>query len=69
MMVEQGLDFISALKAPQIKALVTAGDLQLSLFDQVNLAEITSDRFPASGSWCAAIPPSPLNAPANEPSC
>ena len=45
-MVKQGVDFISALKAPQIKALVAAGDLQLSLFDQVNLAEITSERFP-----------------------
>ena len=45
-MIEQGVDFISALKAPQIKALVTAGDLQLSLFDHVNLAEIASERFP-----------------------
>jgi len=45
-MVEHGVDFISALKAPQIKALVAAGDLQLGLFDQVNLAEISSDRFP-----------------------
>jgi len=45
-MVTQGVDFISALKAPQIKALVAAGDLQLGLFDQVNLAEITSERFP-----------------------
>jgi len=45
-MVEQGVDFISALKAPQIKALVAAGDLQLGLFDEVNLAEITSERFP-----------------------
>jgi len=41
-----GVDFISALKAPQIKALVAAGDLQLSLFDQVNLAEISSELFP-----------------------
>ena len=45
-MIESGVDFISALKAPQIKALVAAGDLQLGLFDQVNLAEITSERFP-----------------------
>jgi len=45
-MVKSGVDFISALKAPQIKALVAAGDLQLGLFDQVNLAEITSERFP-----------------------
>ncbi len=45
-MINTGVDFISALKAPQIKALVTAGDLQLGLFDEVNLAEIASDRFP-----------------------
>lgn len=44
---EQGVGFISALKAPQIKALVEAGELQLSLFDQRNLAEISSDRFPS----------------------
>lgn len=45
-MIDAGVDFISALKAPQIKALVTAGDLQLGLFDEINLAEIASDRFP-----------------------
>jgi hypothetical protein len=45
-MVESGVDFISALKAPQIKALVAAGELQLGLFDEVNLAEIASERFP-----------------------
>jgi hypothetical protein len=43
---DQGVGFISALKSTQIRALVDAGDLQLSLFDEVNLAEITSDRFP-----------------------
>ena len=43
---EQGVEFISALKAPQVKALVEAGELQLSLFDQRNLAEISSERFP-----------------------
>ncbi|MCA1698718.1 MAG: IS1634 family transposase, partial [Actinobacteria bacterium] len=43
---EQGVDFISALKAPQVKALMAAGDLQLSLFDQTNLAEISSPLFP-----------------------
>jgi len=41
-----GVDFISALKAPQIRALMDAGELQLSLFDETNLAEIASDRFP-----------------------
>jgi Transposase DDE domain len=44
-LTEQGVDFISALKAPQVKALLAAGDLQLSLFDQTNLAEISSPLF------------------------
>jgi Transposase DDE domain len=43
---EQGVDFISALKSVQIRSLVNCGDLQLSLFDEVNLAEITSPLFP-----------------------
>jgi hypothetical protein len=43
---EQGVDFISALKSVQIRSLINSGDLQLSLFDQLNLAEITSDAFP-----------------------
>jgi Transposase DDE domain len=41
-----GSDFISALKTPQIRALLDAGELQLSLFDQTNLAEIASEQFP-----------------------
>ncbi len=43
---QQGVDFISALKSMQIRSLVNSGDLQLSLFDEVNLAEITSPLFP-----------------------
>jgi DDE family transposase len=43
---DSGVDFISALKAAQIRALINAGALQLSLFDEVNLAEITSEQFP-----------------------
>jgi hypothetical protein len=43
---EQGVDFISALKSVQIRSLVNSGELQLSLFDQLNLAEITSTAFP-----------------------
>ncbi len=43
---DQGIDFISALKGPQVRALVDSGDLQLSLFDEQNLAEITSARYP-----------------------
>jgi hypothetical protein len=38
-----GVGWITALKAPQIKQLASGGQLQLSLFDQTNLAEITSD--------------------------
>jgi hypothetical protein len=37
-----GVAWITALKAPQIKKLVTSGALQLSLFDEHNLAEVTA---------------------------
>jgi DDE family transposase len=45
-LTEAGVDFVSALKAAQIRKLVETGDLQLSLFDEQNLAEITSEEFP-----------------------
>ena len=45
-LAEQGVGFISALRAPQVRILAAAGDLQLSLFDQTNLAEISSSEFP-----------------------
>jgi transposase len=38
--------WITALKAPQVKKLVREGALQLSLFDQHNLAEISADDYP-----------------------
>jgi len=41
-----GAGFVSALKSAQIRKLMNAGELQLSLFDQTNLAEITSEEFP-----------------------
>ena len=41
-----GAGFVSALKSAQIRKLINAGELQLSLFDQTNLAEITSEEFP-----------------------
>ena len=41
-----GLDWITALRAPQVKALVRDGALQLSLFDETDLAEITCPDFP-----------------------
>ena len=43
---EQESGWITALKAPQIGKLVRDGALQLSLFDQHNLAEITSQDYP-----------------------
>ena len=41
-----GLDWITALRAPAIRALLDQGRLQLSLFDQRDLAEVTSPEFP-----------------------
>ena len=41
-----GLDWITALRAPQIRKLVQAEELQLTLFDQQDLAEILSAAFP-----------------------
>jgi transposase len=41
-----GLGWISALRGPAIRALVETKSLQLSLFDQTNLAEITSPEYP-----------------------
>lgn len=38
----EGAGWITALKAPQIKRLARTGALQLSLFDQTNLAEISA---------------------------
>lgn len=42
----EGLEWITALRAPAIQELVASGTLQLSLFDQQDLAEITSAAFP-----------------------
>jgi hypothetical protein len=41
-----GLDWITALRAPAVRALAEAGTLQLSLFDKRDLAEITSPDYP-----------------------
>ncbi|ETW22363.1 tail length tape measure protein [Mycobacterium gastri 'Wayne'] len=50
------LDWISALRAPQIKALVDEGALQLSLFDEQDLAEITSPEFLGERLVCCHNP-------------
>jgi hypothetical protein len=41
-----GLDWITALRAPTIRALLDQGAFQLSLFDERDLAEVTSPDFP-----------------------
>jgi hypothetical protein len=42
-----GIGWVSCLRSPAIRRLVDAGDLQLGLFDERNLAEIQSSEFPA----------------------
>jgi hypothetical protein len=41
-----GVEWITALKAPQVKRLARTGAFQPSLFDELNLAEVASDEFP-----------------------
>ena len=41
-----GLGWITSLRAPSIRALAEGGVLQLSLFDETNLAEITHPDYP-----------------------
>ena len=56
--------WITALRAPAIrKMMADDGPLQLSLFDQQDLAEITSPDFPASGWSPAATRSWPPTAP------
>jgi hypothetical protein len=50
------LDWISALRAPQIRALVADGALQLSLFDTQDLVEVTSPEFPGERLACCHHP-------------
>ncbi|CCK58072.1 IS1634 family transposase [Mycobacterium canetti] len=50
------LDWISALRAPQITTLVQAGALQLSLFDEQNLFEITHPDYPGERLVCCHNP-------------
>ncbi|MGH7715369.1 MAG: IS1634 family transposase [Vulcanimicrobiaceae bacterium] len=41
-----GIDWITALKAPQVQKLAAQGALPLSLFEEQNLAEITAEDYP-----------------------
>lgn len=45
-LAKAGLDWITTLRAPAIKALRDAGALQMSLFDERDMASITSPDFP-----------------------
>jgi hypothetical protein len=51
-----GMGWITCLRASAIKALATDGALQLSLFDQTNLAEITHPDFPGERLVCCRNP-------------
>src|ERR1700752_2923909 len=50
------LDWISALRADQIRVLVNDGALQLSLFDEQNLVEITHPDYPDERLVCCHNP-------------
>lgn len=43
---EEGLDWITALRAPSIRRLVDMGSLQLSLFDTTDIGEIRDPSYP-----------------------
>jgi hypothetical protein len=45
-LVPAGLDWITALRAPAIRALADAGALQMSLFDERDMASISAPDFP-----------------------
>jgi hypothetical protein len=44
--IPAGLNFITALRAPAIRSLAEVGTIQLSLFDERDLAEISSPDYP-----------------------
>jgi hypothetical protein len=52
----EGRGWITCLRAAQIKALATDGPLQLGLFDETNLAEISHPDFPGERLVCCRNP-------------
>jgi transposase len=44
--VHEGLEWVSALRAPQIQKLAAAGTIQMSLFDEQELAEVSHPDYP-----------------------
>ena len=64
------MGWLTCLRAPQIAALAAdGGPLQMSLFDQQDLAEISHPDYPGNVSSPAATPPWPPNGPVNAPTC
>ena len=45
-LAQADIDWITALKAPQVKVLARNGSVRMSLFEQHNLAEITDPTYP-----------------------
>jgi hypothetical protein len=54
--VPAGLDYLTALRAPEIKALVEQGAIQLSLFDETDLFEIAHPDYPGERLVCCKNP-------------
>jgi hypothetical protein len=52
----EGMGWITCLRAAQIKQLATDGPLQLGLFDETNLAEISHPDFPGERLVCCRNP-------------
>jgi len=50
------LDWISALRGPAIRKLIEQGVVQLELFDQTDLASVTSEDYPARAPHCLPEP-------------
>jgi len=51
--VPAGLDYITALRAPEIKALVEVGAIQLGFFDETDLFEIAHPDYSGERLVCA----------------
>lgn len=51
-----GIGWVTALRAPAIHALADAGALQMSLFDEANLAEIAHPDYPGERLVCCRNP-------------
>ncbi|MGC8628411.1 MAG: IS1634 family transposase, partial [Acidimicrobiales bacterium] len=54
--VPAGLDYLTALRAPEIKSLVAQGAIQLSLFDETDLFEIAHPDYPGERLVAAKDP-------------